>query len=186
MIDTAQDTDGPSIVAVAAAAGVFTPEEVACVRSLWEESREGEESGYWFLVAREGSEVLGFACYGPHPLTQGTYDLYWLAVHPAARGRGVGRALLRAVEEEVSKRHGRLLLIETSSTPAYEPARRLYASCGYRVEAVVHDYYAPGDDLYLFSKLLIPGTGAAPPEQVHVLETTPAHAEPAMATTRGG
>lgn len=183
MIDTAQDTDGPSIVAVAAAAGVFTPEEVACVRSLWEESRKGEESGYRFLVAREGSEVLGFACYGPHPLTQGTYDLYWLAVHPAARGRGLGRALLRAVEEEVYRHRGRLLLIETSGTPAYEPARRLYASCGYRVEAVVHDYYAPGDDLYLFGKLLVPGTSTAPPD--HVLETIPTPAKPAVGVASG-
>lgn len=181
MIDTAQEEDGPSIVAVAAAAGVFTPEEVACVRSIWEESRKGEVSGYHFLVAREGSEVLGFACYGPHPLTRGTYDLYWLAVHPSARGRGVGHALLQAVEKRVRESAGRLLLIETSGTPAYEPARRLYASCGYRVEAVVHDYYAPGDDLYLYGKMLTPSSGTAPAETTHILKVPQAQAEPVPA-----
>ncbi|MGC8875185.1 MAG: GNAT family N-acetyltransferase [Chloroflexia bacterium] len=186
MIGTAQENDGPSIVAVAAATGVFSPEEVACVRSLWEESREGGESGYRFLVAREGDKVLGFACYGPHPLTRGTYDLYWLAVDPAARGRGIGRALLLAVEEEVRGRQGRLLLIETSGTPAYEPARRLYISCGYRLEAVVHDHYAPGDDLYLFSKLLVPCSSTSPPEPVHALETAPAPDERAVSTVPVG
>lgn len=75
---------------------------------------------------------------------------------PAAQGRGIGRALLGRVEAEVQARGGRLLLIETSSTPAYAPARRLYESCGYCREAVIHDFYAPGDDLIIFWKELTP------------------------------
>jgi hypothetical protein len=47
-----------------------------------------------------------------------------------------------------------MLVVETSGTPAYAPARRLYESCGYRYEAVVHDFYSPGDDLIVFGKLL--------------------------------
>jgi hypothetical protein len=45
-----------------------------------------------------------------------------------------------------------MVLVETSGTLAYAPARRLYESCGYRYEAVVHDFYAPGDDLIVFGK----------------------------------
>jgi D-alanine-D-alanine ligase len=89
-------------------------------------------------------------------LTQGTYDLYWIAVHPAARGLGIGRTLLARVEAEIQGRGGRLLLIETSDTPAYTSARRLYESSGYRREAVVHDFYAPGDSLLIFAKELGP------------------------------
>ena len=89
-------------------------------------------------------------------MTQGTYDLYWIAVHPAARGLGIGRTLLTHVEAEVQARGGRLLLIETSDTPAYTSARRLYESSGYRREAVVHDFYAPGDSLLIFAKELGP------------------------------
>jgi len=95
---------------------------------------------------------LGYACFGPHPLTQGTYDLYWIAVDPVAQGHGIGHALLARVEAEVQARGGRLLLIETSSTPAYASARRLYETSGYRCEAIIHDFYAPGDDLLIFSK----------------------------------
>jgi ribosomal protein S18 acetylase RimI-like enzyme len=89
-------------------------------------------------------------------LTQGTYDLYWIAVDPAAQGHGIGHALLAGVEAEVQARGGRLLLIETSSTPAYASARRLYETSGYRCEAIIHDFYAPGDNLLIFSKDLMP------------------------------
>lgn len=72
----------------------------------------------------------------------------------AAQGNGVGHALLTQVESVVRDRGGRLLLIETSSTPPYALARRLYESSGYRCDAVVHDFYAPGDDLLIYTKTL--------------------------------
>jgi ribosomal protein S18 acetylase RimI-like enzyme len=96
--------------------------------------------------------MQGYACFGPHSLTQGTYDLYWIVVDPTAQGHGIGHALLARVEAEVQARGGRLLLVETSGTPAYAPARRFYESSGYRCEATIHDFYAPGDDLLIFSK----------------------------------
>jgi ribosomal protein S18 acetylase RimI-like enzyme len=124
---------------------------------LWTAYQQhGEASGYVFLIYREGEEVLGFACFGPHPLTEGTFDLYWICTAREARGRGIGRVLLARVEAEVHVRGGRLLVIETSSTPDYAPARRFYDSCGYRYESEVHDFYAPGDDLILYAKPLVP------------------------------
>ena len=96
--------------------------------------------------------MQGYACFGPHSLTQGTYDLYWIVVDPTAQGHGIGHALLARVEAEVQARGGRLLLVETSSTPAYTAARRFYESSGYRCEATIHDFYAPRDDLVIFSK----------------------------------
>lgn len=143
--------------------------EVACVEELWKVYLEqGEASGYTFLVYREGQRVLGYVCFGPHPLTEGTFDLYWIAVDPANRGRGIGRALYARAEAEVQMRGGRLLLVETSSTPAYAPARRFYETCGYHYQAVVHNFYAPGDDLIIFGKELAPHAA---------LPTTPAGVE---------
>lgn len=129
---------------------------MSCVEELWNEYRDkgAEASGYNFLVYRAGGRVLGYACFGPHPLTQGTFDLYWIAVDPTARRRGVGRALLSQVEAEVRARAGRLLLIETSGTPEYAPTRRFYVSCGYPCIATIPDFYAPGDDLLFFCKRL--------------------------------
>ena len=44
-------------------------------------------------VCREGDAVLGYYCIGPTPATEGTFDLYWIAVEPSLHGRGVGSAL---------------------------------------------------------------------------------------------
>lgn len=71
---------------------------------------------------------------------------------PIARGCGIGHALLAKVEAEVEARGGRLLLAETSSTPDYALARRFYETSGFRYEGIVHDFYAPGDDLLIFAK----------------------------------
>jgi len=159
MVEPASDSDGPAIVQLTVAASTFNPIEVRCVDELWSAyQKQGSASGYEFLVYRdEGTDdgkVAGYACFGPHPLTEGTYDLYWIAVDPACQGRGIGRALLARVEEEVRKRGSRLLVIETSATPLYAAARRLYESAGYTREAVVHDFYAPGDDMVIYSKHL--------------------------------
>lgn len=128
------------------------------MKELWENYlTHGEASDYRFLVYREDDgAVLGFACYGYHSLTLGTYDLYWIAVDPTARGRGIGHTLLSSVEEEISKLGGRLLLVETSQTAAYGPAQDLYNSSGYHIEARIRGFYAPNDDLLIYAKSLDP------------------------------
>ncbi len=161
MIRPALEDDGKAIIEITAESGVFKPVEIDCVEELWEDFIEkGTDSGYEFLVfCREEGQVVGYVCFGPHPLTEGTFDLYWIAVHPENRERGVGRALLAQVEERVREASGRLLLIETSGTLPYVPARHLYESAGYEREATIRDFYAPGDDLIVFSKrfMSLPG-----------------------------
>jgi D-alanine-D-alanine ligase len=132
------------------------------VQELWDSYRQSSDaSGYSFVVDRdETGRVVGYACFGPHALTEGTYDLYWLAVDPQMRGRGIAHQLLARVEEDVRSRGGRLLVVETSSTPAYSAARRVYESCGYRLEAEVHDFYGPGDSLVIYTKDLLPSREA--------------------------
>ena len=154
MIEIARPEHGESIARITKAVGVFNPEEVACVEELWNEylQRGDAASGYYFLVARDGDRVLGYACFGPHALAEGVWDLYWLATDPDVRQRGVGRALVEQMEAQVVWRRGRLLLIETSGTPPYQAARRFYESCGYRYQAVIHDFYAVGDDLLVYGK----------------------------------
>jgi hypothetical protein len=45
-----------------------------------------------------------------------------------------------------------LLLIETSGTLPYASARHLYERSGYQCEAIIHNFYAPRDDLMVYVK----------------------------------
>ena len=154
MIATALKADGTQVQEITAKAGVFNQEEVDCVREIWDDyvNLGAEECGYNFIVERNGDQVLGFACYGPRDLTEGVFDLYWIAVHPDARRDGVGKRLLTASEEAVRALGGRMLIAETSGTPLYEPTRKFYLGMGYSAEAVIKDFYSDGDDLAIFVK----------------------------------
>lgn len=156
MIVAAEAKDGEAIQEIAARAGVFDAVEVATVTELWEEylQKGAQGSGYHFIVYREGETTLGFACFGERALTEGTYDLYWIAVSPEERRSGIGQALMRAAEEAMRQMGGRLVVVETSGTPRYEGTRRFYASVGYQAEATLRDFYRPGDDLVIFTKRL--------------------------------
>lgn len=154
MIITATTADGSQIRDITARAGVFNPEEVACVGALWEEYlADGPEvCGYHFIVDREGDRLRGWACYGPRDLTSGVFDLYWIAVDPDCRRGGVGRGLLVASEAAARAAGGRMLVAETSGTAHYEPTRQFYIGMGYTLEASIRDFYRPGDDLAIFIK----------------------------------
>lgn len=156
MIEQATIADGERIQEITAAVDVFTPADAECVQELWQDMlRRGREaSGYEFLVAREHELAVGYICFGPTPLTQGTYDIYWLAVDPSQRRRGLGRALLARAESEIERAGGRLILIETSGALTYQATRRFYESCGYRYAAIIHDFYATGEDLIVYRKNL--------------------------------
>ena len=108
---------------------------------------------YCFLGAFDAAgRLLGYACYGPTPATDRTYDLYWIAVDPAAQGTGTGTRLITEVERRVAALHARLLIIETSSRPEYEATRRFYVARAYDEAARVGSFYAPGDDRVIYTK----------------------------------
>jgi ribosomal protein S18 acetylase RimI-like enzyme len=149
---------------------VFSRDEIAVALQLFDASvADGSLAGaddaqvrdYEFLGAFHGDRLIGYSCVGPTPATDGTFDLYWLAVDPAAQGKGVGRALVREVERDLSSRGARLLLVETSSRPDYENTRAFYARCGYIEAARIKDFYAPADDRIMLTTRLTIERGAA-------------------------
>ncbi|MGH7652827.1 MAG: GNAT family N-acetyltransferase [Gemmatimonadaceae bacterium] len=140
-------------------AGNFTPDEVATALELIDEWLElGEHSGYLtYVLEAQGedlAEVLGYVCFGPTPLTESTYDLYWIAVDKSKHRGGVGKRLMKFTEEEIVRRGGRLLLIETSSQETYGGTIQFYERSGYELVGRVKEYYKPGDDKLIFAKQL--------------------------------
>ncbi|MGH7476496.1 MAG: GNAT family N-acetyltransferase [Longimicrobiales bacterium] len=135
------------------AARVFRDGEIAVALEVLDACFAKPGQDYTALGAfSQNGTLLGYVCYGPTPCTTGTWDLYWIAVRPEAHGRGVGTLLLQEVERRLARQKARLVIIETSSQPAYEPTRRFYARRGYDEVARVPDYYGPGDDRVIFAK----------------------------------
>ena len=123
---------------------------------------DAQAPDYEFTGAFDGERLLGYACAGPTPATEGTFDLYWLAVDPTVQGKGIGTTLVRAVERELRDRGARMLLVETSSRPDYSNTRAFYARCGYTEAARIRDFYAPADDrIMLTTRLTTRERGAA-------------------------
>src|SRR5258705_5950357 len=150
--------------------GVFSDEEVAVALRLFDGSVNARTDGagalpapdYEFTGAFDGERLLGYGCAGPTPTTEGTFDLYWLAVDPAVQGKGVGRTIVRDVERQLRARGARMLLVETSSRPDYSKTRAFYARCGYTEAARIRDFYAPADDrIMLTTRLTTRERGAA-------------------------
>ena len=133
--------------------GLFREEEVATAVELLDESLGGDED-YRFLGAFDGEQLIGYACWGSTPGTASTSDLYWIVVDHERQGRGVGSQLLGEVERRLMADGRRLIVVETSSRSDYVPTRGFYEARGYTRAATIPAYYAPGDDLVIYTKEL--------------------------------
>ena len=159
-IRPAEEKDRDRIHEILLATGRFTPEEVQCAIELVDECLQRPEKGDYIVHVADSPDaavpVSGYVCYGATPLTDGVYDLYWIAVDPRYQGQGVGQVLLRFVENEVRKLRGRMLLIETSSKDSYGPTLRFYERAGYDEISRIKDFYRIEDDKVVFCKRLGP------------------------------
>jgi D-alanine-D-alanine ligase len=133
---------------IVSATGVFSTEEVGVAIEVFDE----RGTDYEFIGAFDGEDLLGYACFGPTPSTAGTYDLYWIAVHPAAQRSGAGAALMAEVERQLNERGARMVVVETSSRDDYAPTRSFYHKRGYTEAARLRGFYAPGDDRVVLTK----------------------------------
>ena len=156
--------------AILRATSVFSPDEVRVARELLEEPSDAAACSsaaldvptpsYSFLGAfTPDGELVGFACYGPTPGTDRTYDLYWIAVDPANGRAGIASLLIDEVERRLQGHTARMLVVETSSRSDYLPARRFYARRGYAEAARVAGFYAPDDDRIILTKRIHLPTG---------------------------
>lgn len=114
--------------------------------------QQSEEDYIIRVVEGEDHEIMGYVCYGKAPLTDAVYDLYWIIVHPAYQNQGAGSLLLDSAQRDLKRRQARLLLIETSSLPAYAKPRAFYSKHGFQEIARIKDYYEQGDDKIIFGK----------------------------------
>jgi GNAT superfamily N-acetyltransferase len=147
--------DRPALMALLRGTPEFKPAEVVVAGEVIDSYlADPAGSGYNTLVAEDGPAINGYICYGPTPLTEGTWDVYWMAVVAGEQGKGVGGVLLSSAEDKIRGAGGGLIIIETSSQPGYEKTRRFYLNHGYEAIARLPDFYAPGDDKIILQKRL--------------------------------
>ena len=135
----------------------FNDDEVNIAIELIDDYLNDKEQKDYIIqvyVTDDTNKTAGYICYGKRPLTDMTYDLYWIAVDPNIHGKGIGSSLVKFMEEDLKSQGGNLILIETSGKESYENERNFYSKNRYEVQTIIKDFYRRGDDLVIFRKYL--------------------------------
>lgn len=102
------------------------------------------------LVAERSGAVVGYAVLW---FVADEAELGDLAVHPEARGSGLGRHILGGAMAEAARRGAKRLYLEVRESNA--AARRLYEKAGFTTAGVRPDYYTePREDAILMTRPL--------------------------------
>jgi ribosomal protein S18 acetylase RimI-like enzyme len=149
MIRAITPEDLPSLKDVIDATGLFPSEMLDDMIADYFSGNPGAE--IWLTA---GNAPVAIVYCAPEKLTQGTWNMLLLAVHPSAQRQGLGMSAVRHLEELLTGRGERMLLVETSGLPDFEATRAFYRSCGYEEEARIRDYYQQGEDKIVFRKAL--------------------------------
>lgn len=154
--DHAVPSDRVSVLNMVRSTGFFNQEEELIAIELVDAHLEkGIESGYHFLFCQDGTgRVLGYTCFGHILGTAGSFDLYWIVVDKEKQGFGIGKQLMERTEAIIESMGGLRIYVETSSRKQYAPTRAFYLKSGYREDAVLQDFYAPGDSKVILVKEL--------------------------------
>ncbi|MDZ4791805.1 MAG: GNAT family N-acetyltransferase [Hyphomicrobiales bacterium] len=114
----------------------------------------GDENSSEFWLTYDDGEPTAIAYCSPERMTNGTWNLLLIAVHPDCQGRGLGAIIIRHVEQNLAERGERVLLVETSALPSFDRTRAFYSKIGYNEEARIRDFYQAGEDKIIFRKAL--------------------------------
>jgi ribosomal protein S18 acetylase RimI-like enzyme len=156
-------SDRPAVAALLESLAAFKAEERAVALELVDARlARPEGDDYRFILSfaevshssggRSSEKLAGYLCYGRTPMTMATYDLYWIATSPEFARSGVASDLLASMEREIGREGGGLVRVETGSREGHGAAVHFYDALGFRRAAVIGDFYAPGDDLLIFTK----------------------------------
>jgi ribosomal protein S18 acetylase RimI-like enzyme len=148
-------SDRPALTALLKRIPEFAPDELPVAEEVLDACLGSPStSGYYALVAEKDGRPVGYTCYGNTPLSKGNWEIYWACVDPAEQGQGIGRELMSRSEAAIRQRGGWQIVLETSSTPAYDRTRLFHTKCGYAEIARIPDFYDRGDDLVMYYKKL--------------------------------
>jgi ribosomal protein S18 acetylase RimI-like enzyme len=155
MIRPITPDDQAALMALAASLGLFAPDELEALEQMLVEALEasGDTLPFW-ITDDEAGKLVGLVYCEPERMTEGTWTLQLIAVHPTHQKQGRGANLLLAVEQALAARGARILLVETMGTSEFEYVRSFYRKNGFDEEARIREFYAKGLDKVVFRKAL--------------------------------
>jgi len=153
MIRPTTTDDMAALIALTDSIG-FEPNELEKLTGMLADYLDGNSNSDRFWLTDDDDGPVGVAYCASEPMTQGTWNLLLIAVRPDCQGQGRGKALMRYVEETLTARGARLLLVETSGLASFDRTRAFYRKCGYEEEARIRDFYKAGDDKIVYRKTL--------------------------------
>lgn len=134
---------------------LFNSEEKDCAKELIDIALNNpDQKDYHINVLEDDNKVIGYYCCGQRPLTQHTWDLYWIVVSKNKQNKGYGSILLNHAEEYIKENNGKIILIETSSQNIYHTTVRFYIKNNYKVVSRIKNFYKDGDDLIILIKYI--------------------------------
>ena len=151
---TPEDTE--SLMAIACASGLFEPHQTDELSGMLAKYFGTQSPSHDLWVTDDDGGPVGVAYTAPERMTEGTWNLYLIAVHPDRQRQGRGKMLLEYVEHMLAERGQRMLLVETSGTDDFDYVRAFYRNSGYEEEARIRDFYADGIDKIVFRKIIGP------------------------------
>jgi ribosomal protein S18 acetylase RimI-like enzyme len=145
---TAEDL--PGISTVAEITGLFP---ASMLPDMISGHLANEADQIWLTAMLNGS-VVGFVFCEPERLANATWNMRAIGVAPDFQGKGVASKLTVALENALLERHGRILVVETTSDDDQIRARGFYAAKGYQEEATIREFWDSGVDKVVFWKKL--------------------------------
>ena len=140
------------LLAIIEASGQFDADGLAYTASTLNAYLENSADAIWLTALADEEQPVGVAYCAPEPVTNGTWNLLMLWMQEGFVGKGLGKAIVSEIENELRNRGARLLIVETSQLPDFELARKFYQSYGFKLEAEVKDFFDVGDNKLIYTK----------------------------------
>ena len=96
MIRPMEPRDKEPVLGLIRATNMFTAAEIAVAEELIDIylGKSGQNDYRVVVIENDRKDAVGYMTWGPTPVAEDAYDIYWMAVSPAEQGRGRGKALV--------------------------------------------------------------------------------------------
>ena len=149
-IRAVKSEDVPALKTAIAANDLFPPEMLDDMMTDYFNNPDSKD--IWFTYVQNEPVAVGYCA--SEKMTEGTWNLYLIAVHPQHQGQGYGTSMMNYIEQLLAARGERILLVETSGLDSFAKTRAFYRRCGYEEEARIREFYQAGEDKIVFRKSL--------------------------------